>query len=103
MGYTIFMNIAAKKFSRPREDGLAGGGWGEECRVVRALRRAKQGGYVRFRFLDLCIIFGKIISKVCCCFLSGARKFKFVFRSFFKNPDVELELFLKIIMSSGAG
>src|SRR3989344_9153978 len=65
MGYTIFMNITAKKFSRPRGDGLAGGGWGEECRVVRAFRRAKQGGYVRFRFLDLCIGFGKMISKAC--------------------------------------
>jgi len=27
---------AAKKFSRPSEDGSAGGGWGEECRAVRA-------------------------------------------------------------------
>ncbi|MBI2676914.1 MAG: hypothetical protein HYX21_03165 [Candidatus Yanofskybacteria bacterium] len=32
MGYTIFMNIVAKKFSRPSEDGSAGEGWGEECR-----------------------------------------------------------------------
>ena len=74
MGYTIFMNIAAKKFSRPREDGSAGGGCGEECRAVRAFRRAKRGGYVRFRFLDLCIRFGKIISKVCDGFNSGAKK-----------------------------
>src|SRR3989344_7091137 len=29
-------NVAVKKFSRPREDGSAGGGWGEECRAVRA-------------------------------------------------------------------
>jgi len=29
-------NSAAKKFSRPSEDGSAGGGWGEECRAVRA-------------------------------------------------------------------
>ena len=27
---------AAKKSARPREDGSAGGGWGEECRAVRA-------------------------------------------------------------------
>jgi len=31
-----FQNVAAKKFARPREDGSAGGGWGEECRAVRA-------------------------------------------------------------------
>ena len=37
MGYTIFINfIAAKKSVCPREDGSAGGGWGEECRAVRA-------------------------------------------------------------------
>ena len=65
-------NIAAKQFARLREDGSAGGGWGEECRTVRAFRRAERGGYVRFRFLDLCIRFGKIISKVCGGFNSGA-------------------------------
>ena len=27
---------AAKKSARPREEGSAGGGWGEECRAVRA-------------------------------------------------------------------
>ncbi|MCL4404953.1 hypothetical protein M1295_00005, partial [Patescibacteria group bacterium] len=37
-------------------------------------RRAKRGGYVRFRFLDLWIRFGKIISKVCEGFNSGAKK-----------------------------
>ena len=31
-----FLNVAVKKFSRPREDGSAGGGWGEACRAVRA-------------------------------------------------------------------
>src|SRR3989338_11381391 len=30
--------------------------------------------HFRFRFLDLCIRFGKIISRVCCWFLSGARQ-----------------------------
>ena len=78
------MNIAAKKFARPREDGSAGGGWGEECRAVRAFRRAKRGGYVKFRFLDLCTRFGKIISKVCEDFNSGAKKLD-------TNSDFEVE------------
>ena len=49
-------------------------GWGEEFRHARAFRRAKRGGYVRFRFLDLCIRFGKMISKVCEGFNSGANE-----------------------------
>ena len=49
-----------------------GGGWGEDFRHARAFRRAKRGGQVRFRFLDLCIRFGKMISKVCGDFNSGA-------------------------------
>jgi hypothetical protein len=47
-----------------REGVAEGGGWGEEFRHARAFRRAKRGGQVRFRFLDLCIRFGKMISKV---------------------------------------
>ena len=54
--------------------------------ATRAIRQ------VRFRFLDLWIKFGKIISKVCCCFLSGAIKYDTNFRfskkvgfSFFKS------------------
>src|SRR3972149_3772777 len=40
------------------------------------LPQKNSGGAVhfRFRFLDLCIIFGKIISKVCEGFNSGAKK-----------------------------
>ena len=73
MGYTIFMSLAAKKFFRNQSEGVAeGGGWGEEFRHARAFRRAKRGGQVRFRFLDLCIRFGKTISKVCEGFNSGA-------------------------------
>ncbi len=58
----------------PSEGVAEGGGWGEEFRHARAFRRAKRGGYVRFRFLDLCIKFGKIISKVCDGFNSGANE-----------------------------
>lgn len=36
-------------------------------------RRRRGTSHFRFRFLDLCIRFGKMISKVCCCFLSGAK------------------------------
>jgi len=49
----------------PSEGVAEGVGWGEEFRHARASRRAKRGGQVRFRFLDLCIKFGKIISKAC--------------------------------------
>ncbi|OGI74606.1 hypothetical protein A2W50_00315 [Candidatus Nomurabacteria bacterium RIFCSPHIGHO2_02_40_30] len=40
------------------------------------LPQKNSGGahHFRFRFLDLCIIFGKIISKVCEGFNSGAKK-----------------------------
>jgi len=41
-------------------------------------RRRRAIRQVRFRFLDLCIRFGKIISKVCCCFLSGANSCRLV-------------------------
>jgi len=69
------VNNAAEKFLRSPSEGVAeGGGWGEEFRHARAFRRAKRGGYVRFRFLDLCIRFGKIISKVCEGFNSGAKE-----------------------------
>lgn len=53
-----------------------GGGWGEEFRHARAFRLAKRGGQVRFRFLDLCIRFGKMISKVCEGFNSGANRYE---------------------------
>ena len=51
MGYTLFMNLAAKQFARLREDGSAGGGWGEECRAVRAFRRAERGGSFQISLL----------------------------------------------------
>jgi hypothetical protein len=43
------------------------------ARQTAALRRLA-AGQRRFRFLDLCIRFGKIISKVCEGFNSGAKK-----------------------------
>ena len=74
--WDFFQIEAAKKFLRNQSEGVAeGGGWGEEFRHARAFRRAKRGGYVRFRFLDLCIRFGKIISKVCNRFNSAAISF----------------------------
>jgi hypothetical protein len=48
-------------------------------RQAAALRRLA-AVQCRFRFLDLCIRFGKMISKVCCCFLSGANKYEANFR-----------------------
>jgi len=87
LGYNVFMDKAAEKFLRSPSEGVAeGGGWGEEFRHARAFRRAKRGGYVRFRFLDLCIRFGKIISKVCEGFNSGAKKLDT--NSFFEDENV---------------
>jgi len=81
------MNLAAENFLRSPSEGVAeGGGWGEEFRHARAFRRAKRGGYVRFRFLDLCIRFGKMISKVCEGFNSGAKKIDT--NSFFEDESV---------------
>ena len=81
------MDLAAEKFLRSPSEGVAeGGGWGEEFRHARAFRRAKRGGYVRFRFLDLCIRFGKMISKVCEGFNSGAKKLDT--NSFFEDESV---------------
>jgi hypothetical protein len=64
--------LATKKFLASREGVAEGEGWGEEFRHARAFRRAKRGDHFRFRFLDLCIRFGKMISKVCEGFNSGA-------------------------------
>ena len=80
MGYTIFMNIVAdffKKESRsprgflPRPLLRAG-----ESVAPPPLPQKNSGGahHFRFRFLDLCIRFGKMISKVCEGFNSGAKK-----------------------------
>ena len=83
------LNKIAENFLRSPSEGVAeGGGWGEEFRHARAFRRAKRGGYVRFRFLDLCIRFGKIISKVCEGFNSGAIKLDT--NSFFEDESVRL-------------
>ena len=70
----------------PSEGVAEGGGWGEEFRHARAFRRAKRGGQVRFRFLDLWIRFGKMISKVCEGFNSGANKLDT--NSFFEDERV---------------
>jgi len=87
MGYNVLMDLAAEKFLRSPSEGVAeGGGWGEEFRHARAFRRAKRGGYVRFRFLDLCIRFGKMISKVCEGFNSGAKEDNT--NSFFEDESV---------------
>jgi len=46
------------------------------------LPQKNSGGahHFRFRFLDLWIKFGKIIVRVCCCFLSGAKEYDTNFR-----------------------
>jgi len=51
-------------------------GFSARRRRQRAIRQ------VRFRFLDLWIKFGKIISKVCCCSNSAALGQRFITREF---------------------
>src|SRR3989338_3130194 len=62
------------------------------------LPQKNNGGahYFRFRFLDLCIIFGKIISKVCEGFNSGAKKLD-------TNSDFEDEKVRSPSPASGGG
>ncbi len=83
----LFQFVAAEKFLRSPSEGVA-----EflpptpSFRHARAFRRAKRGGQVRFRFLDLWIRFGKMISKVCEGFNSGAKKLDT--NSFFEDESV---------------
>ena len=86
MVFLSFWQRFFKNFVSPSEGVAEGGGWGEEFRRARAFRRAKRGGYVRFLFLDLCIRFGKMISKVCEGFNSGANKLDT--NSFFEDESV---------------
>jgi hypothetical protein len=51
----------------------------ELCSTTRRLA----AGYFKFRFLDLCIRFGKIISKVCWCFNPAPKKPRAASRSWF--------------------
>src|SRR3989338_7615734 len=62
------------------------------------LPQKNSGGahHFRFRFLDLCIIFGKIISKVCEGFNSGAKKLD-------TNSDFEDERVRSPSPASGGG
>jgi hypothetical protein len=59
------------------------------------LPQKNSGGahHFRFRFLDLCIRFGKMISKVCEGFNSGAYKNNPINKGYFFYPIVGAELF----------
>ena len=56
-----------------REGAAEGGCGGNSAAPERSAERS-EAVHFRFRFLDLCIRFGKIISKVCEGFNSGAKK-----------------------------
>ena len=70
------------------------------------LPQKNSGGahHFRFRFLDLCIIFGKIISKVCEGFNSGAKKldtnsdFEDEFVSYSMAPKLNQQQTFEIIL-----
>ena len=59
------MNLAAKKFASLSEDVAEGGcGEGNSAAPERSAERS-EAVHFRFRFLDLCIRFDIMISKVC--------------------------------------
>ena len=64
-GRTFHINrIAAKKFASPSEGAAEGGCEGKSAAPERFAERSEAGQW-RFRFLDLCIRFGKMIPKAC--------------------------------------
>jgi len=67
------INAATKIFVRSRKNTAEGGCGGNSAAPERSAERS-EAGQCRFLFLDLCIRFGKIISKVCEGFNSGASK-----------------------------
>ena len=73
MGYTIFMTIFAAKNSVQPSEGAAERGCGGNSAAPERSAERSEVGQCRFRFLDLCIRFGKTISKVCEGFNSGAQ------------------------------
>jgi len=66
-----FKFAAAKNSVRPSEGAAEGGCGGNSAAPERSAERS-EAVHFRFRFLDLCIRFGKMISIVCEGFNSGA-------------------------------
>jgi len=60
-----------------------GGGWGRNSATPERSAERSEANHFRFGFLDLCIIFGKMISKINFCFNFGSKTNppKEVFRS----------------------
>ena len=86
MGYGVFMNlVAAEKFASPSEGAAEGGCGGNSAAPEHSAERS-EAVHFKFRFLDLCIRFGKMISKVCEGFNSGAKKLDT--NSFFEDERV---------------
>ena len=69
-----FLNAAGFFRQNARSEGAAEGGCGGNSAAPERSAERSEAGQCRFRFLDLCIIFGKMISKVCEGFNSGAYK-----------------------------
>jgi hypothetical protein len=62
----FLLKLAAGFFRRnQRSEGAAEGGCGENSAAPERFAERSEAGQVRFRFLDLCIKFGKMISKAC--------------------------------------
>ncbi|OGY43050.1 MAG: hypothetical protein A2729_03730 [Candidatus Buchananbacteria bacterium RIFCSPHIGHO2_01_FULL_39_14] len=74
-----------KKFASSSEGAAEGGCGGNSAAPERPAERS-EAGQCRFHFLDLCIRFGKMISKICEGFNSGAIKLDT--NSFFEDERV---------------
>jgi hypothetical protein len=68
----FFQFLAAENFLRIPSEGAAEGGCGGNSAAPERSAERSEATHFRFRFLDLCIRFGKMISKVCEGFNSGA-------------------------------
>ena len=71
--FHIFLNTMIRNFASPSE-GMAEGGCGGNSAMPERPAERSEAVHFRFRFLDLCIRFGRMISKVCEGFNSGARE-----------------------------
>ena len=81
-----FLNAAGFFRRNARSEGAAEGGCGGNSAAPERSAERSEAGQCRFRFLDLCIRFGKMISKVCEGFNSGANKLDT--NSFFEDESV---------------
>ena len=73
MNFFFLQFVAAENFLRSPSEGAAEGGCGGNSAAPERSAERSEAVHFRFRFLDLCIRFGKMISKVCEGFNSEAK------------------------------